>query len=278
VSKAIKRVLLKPKTKSMRSAPARVQQLALFGPPLLLEGEDEAAYDELLGRICAAVKPVNVIEEMFVADVVFLVWEILRLRRLKLSLLRTSGHGALEHFLQRTFDEDYSLYAGVFEENLAEILQHNLPENLAEDEAQELARRCARSEPDADKKVYALLDAGRLHMRNILEQAKRDRAKELVRAYARREPNAIKQVDELLAASGLSLQDMTAKGLTANIEEIERIDRLITIAERRRNDSLREIDRRRAALGEAVRRNVQEVEDAEFEVIETTRREGKSAA
>jgi hypothetical protein len=50
--------------------------LALFGPPLLLEGEEEAAYDELLGRICAAVKPVNVIEEMFVADVVFLVWEI----------------------------------------------------------------------------------------------------------------------------------------------------------------------------------------------------------
>jgi hypothetical protein len=50
-------------------------------PPLLLEGEDEAAYDELLGRICAAVKPVNVIEEMFVADVVFLEWEIVRLRR-----------------------------------------------------------------------------------------------------------------------------------------------------------------------------------------------------
>ena len=47
---AIKRVLLKPKIKSMKSAPARVQRLALFGPPLLLEGEDEAAYNELLAQ------------------------------------------------------------------------------------------------------------------------------------------------------------------------------------------------------------------------------------
>jgi hypothetical protein len=277
VSKAIKRVLLKPKTKSMRSAPARVQRLALFGPPLLLEGEDEAAYDELLGRICAAVKPANVLEEMFVADVVFLVWEILRLRRLKLSLLRTSGHDALEHFLRRTFDDDYSLYAEAFEENLAEILQYNFAENLTEDEAQELAHRCARSEPDADKKVNALLDDARLHMVNILEQAKRKRVKELAEAYARREPDAINQVDELLAASGLTMHDIMAEGLMGNIDTIERIDRLITIAETRRNASLREVDRHRAALGEAVRRNVQEVE-GEFEVIETTRREGKSAA
>jgi hypothetical protein len=40
----------------------QVKRLAVFGPPLLREGEDAAAYDELLGRICAAVKPVDVIE------------------------------------------------------------------------------------------------------------------------------------------------------------------------------------------------------------------------
>ena len=33
--------------------------LALFGPPLLLGGEDAAAYDQLLGHIRAAVKPVD---------------------------------------------------------------------------------------------------------------------------------------------------------------------------------------------------------------------------
>jgi hypothetical protein len=40
---------------------------------------------------------------------------------------------------------------------------------------------------------------------------------------------------------------------------------------------LREIDRRRAVLGETLRRNVQAVE-GEFEVIEKTSAEAKSAA
>jgi hypothetical protein len=58
--------------------------------------------------------------------------------------------------------------------------------------------------------------------------------------------------------------------LSSSLDETERLDRLITVAEARRNASLREIDRRRAVLGEALRRNVQEVEEGEFEVIETT--------
>jgi hypothetical protein len=66
--------------------------------------------------------------------------------------------------------------------------------------------------------------------------------------------------------------------LSSSLDETERLDRLITVAEARRNASLREIDRRRAVLGEALRRNVQEVEEGEFEVIETTPAEGKSPA
>ena len=49
--------------------PGQVERLALFGPPLLLEGEDAAAYDELLARVCAAIKPVDVIDEMLIADI-----------------------------------------------------------------------------------------------------------------------------------------------------------------------------------------------------------------
>jgi hypothetical protein len=57
---------LNPKSKSMTLAPT---PLKLFGEPQLLEGEDAAAYDELLARFRAAVKPVDIIEEMFIADV-----------------------------------------------------------------------------------------------------------------------------------------------------------------------------------------------------------------
>lgn len=55
----------------------------MFGPPPLLEGEDAAAYDELLARVSAAANPSDVIHEIWVRDVVDLTWEILRWRRLK---------------------------------------------------------------------------------------------------------------------------------------------------------------------------------------------------
>jgi hypothetical protein len=66
--------------------------------------------------------------------------------------------------------------------------------------------------------------------------------------------------------------------LAEKLDDIERIDRLATIAESRRNASLREINRRWAVLGQTLRRSVQEIEDGEFKVIETAPAKGKDAA
>lgn len=66
------------------------EQLLLFGPRPLIEGEDGAAYDELVARFSAAIKPKDFLEEMWMRDVVDLTWETLRMRRLKAALL-TSG-------------------------------------------------------------------------------------------------------------------------------------------------------------------------------------------
>jgi hypothetical protein len=61
------------------------------------------------------------------------------------------------------------------------------------------------------------------------------------------------------------------------VQVLPRIDHLTTIAETRRNAMLREIDRRRAVLSEALRRQVQEVE-GEYEVVEQPPGKAKSAA
>jgi hypothetical protein len=74
------------------------------------------------------------------------------------------------------------------------------------------------------------------------------------------------------------MDDLVAESLVEQLDDVERIDRLTTLAESRRNTSLREIDRRRAVLGETLRRSVQEIEDSEFEVIETTPAKRKHAA
>src|SRR5262244_3618565 len=81
------------------SLPERVGRLALFGPPPLLEGEDTAAYDELLVRISGAVKPADILEEIWVRDIVDLVWEAFRLRRLKANLITAVAHEGVERIL-----------------------------------------------------------------------------------------------------------------------------------------------------------------------------------
>src|SRR5947209_6675360 len=142
------------RVKIKRRTPEPIPRLALFGPPPLIAGEDPATYDELLARICAAVKPVDIIDEMFIVDVASLEWEVLRWRRLKSSLIRAPGLNALEDFLDKNLD--YDLYSEHFADDLAQILQDNFPEDQAED-AQSLARECARNEPHAVDKVNEVL-------------------------------------------------------------------------------------------------------------------------
>ena len=74
--------------------------MALFDPAPLLEGEDTAAYDELLVRISGAVKPADIFEEIWVRDIVDLVWEALRLRRLKANLMTATAYRGLEQILK----------------------------------------------------------------------------------------------------------------------------------------------------------------------------------
>ena len=255
-----------------QSASKEVSRWNLFGPPPILEGEDAAAYDELFGRVCAAVRPVDVIDEMFMADVVASEWEVLRWRRLKLSLIRARALKALQGFLRDKLD--YDLYRQHFVDELTTILQGNLAEGQAEDFAQTLAHQCARNEPDAVDKVNQVLARIGLKMDHILHRGKAQKAKELTQQYVRRESDAVEFIDELLAAAGVSIETLTAEALPQDLGYIERIDRLATIAESRRNASLHEIDRRRPILGETLRRNAQEVEDSE--VIETTPAKGEA--
>jgi hypothetical protein len=66
-----------------------------FGPAPLIEGEDAGAYDELLVRISTAVRPADIFEEIWVRDIVDLVWEAFRLRRLKACMMTAGARTAL---------------------------------------------------------------------------------------------------------------------------------------------------------------------------------------
>jgi hypothetical protein len=132
----------KPST-TLTAPPERAGRLALFGPPPLLEGEDTAAYDELLVRISGAVKPADILEEIWVRDVVDLVWEAFRLRRLKANLMTVVAHEGLRKILETLIDWS---------------------------DASDLAQAWATREPGAIKQVDELLASAGFTMDAVMAQ------------------------------------------------------------------------------------------------------------
>ena len=72
-----------------------------LGTPVLIPGEDAAAFDEFAERIRSALKPANAIEEIYVDDAIFHGWEVRRWRRAKAGLLIATGPAALKRVLGR---------------------------------------------------------------------------------------------------------------------------------------------------------------------------------
>jgi hypothetical protein len=70
--------------------------LAFAGPVGLIAGENAGSYDELLARVTATLKPADIMEEIWVRDMVDLVWETLRL---KASLLAACAGEGVYHVL-----------------------------------------------------------------------------------------------------------------------------------------------------------------------------------
>ena len=78
---------------------AEPARLSCFGPAPLFEGEDSAGYDELLARVSGAIKPADIIEEIWIRDIVALTWEALRLRRARAALLAANRYAGLKRVL-----------------------------------------------------------------------------------------------------------------------------------------------------------------------------------
>jgi hypothetical protein len=91
---------------------------------------------------------------------------------------------------------------------------------------------------------------------------------DIVKKWEERKLSAISSVKDLLASKWKTLDAVIAITLADKLDTVERLEHLITIAKGRRDATLREIDRRRAALGQILRDKVREVEDAEFKTIE----------
>jgi|SoiMetStandDraft_2_1073263.scaffolds.fasta_scaffold07427_4 hypothetical protein len=91
-------------------------------------------------------------------------------------------------------------------------------------------------------------------------------AEELATSWVRNDVKAREEIKKMLTSAGLTMESAAARTLALNIDVIERIDRMIMHAEARRNAVLREIDRHRASVAQALRRAT-DIEDVQFEEL-----------
>jgi hypothetical protein len=180
------------------------EQSSLLGPRPLIEGEDAAAYDEILARLSGTMKPKDVLEEIWVRDVVDLTWDTLRMRRLKAALLASAMSQAIDKMFTPILG-----YRG---------------------------------------------------------------AEELSKQWALRDRQTVKRVDQLIASMGLTMEAVVAQALSIHIDSFERIDRMVMHAEGRRNAALRELERHRATLAQALRQASNNVVEAEFDDLAPAQR------
>jgi len=96
----------------------------------------------------------------------------------------------------------------------------------------------------------------------------RSQAETLAEGWAARKSDVIEEVNKTLTSAGLTNDAILAQTFSLKVNDIERIQNMIALAEARRNATLREIDRHRQTLGQKLRRAAQQIEDGEFRVIE----------
>ncbi len=78
-----------------RAGLSKEESVRFFGPPPLIAGEDPAQYEAIRTQILAAVQPLDFLEEILVNDVVNLVWDMRRFRRLMRNVLNGDNENVL---------------------------------------------------------------------------------------------------------------------------------------------------------------------------------------
>jgi hypothetical protein len=182
-----------PSADHLSSVGAVIDRVAAIAPAPLLPGEQETDYAEVALRIVKAAHPRDAIEEFLVRDVVDLTWEILRLRRMKAGILKSSrGRG-----LRRILEE----------------IGHPW------DERDQLCEAFAAGDVQERKKVDAILKKAGLTIDEVAAQtldSKLDSFERLDRMLASAEArrnNALREIDRH--------RDALGGGVRRSIEEIE---------------------------------------------------------
>lgn len=163
-----------------------------FAPPSLFRDEDAPPYETLRARVAETVRPANVVEEIWVREVVELVWETLRLRRQKAALINSSAKEGMQRLLfALDYNDAIELARGWFardpaavadvEARLADaglgidaVMAQTLRLRLAEYEGMDRMLRSAEARRDA---ALLAIERHRAHFADTLRRAAQEAQK-----------------------------------------------------------------------------------------------------
>jgi len=197
-------------------------RLPIFGPPPLLAGENAAAYNDLLARVSGDLKPSDIFEEIWVREIVDLIWETLRWRRHLANVLAAAIPKVLERILKPLMQNQAEpvSHGGGFLNKLkaAQALLNGGPK---------LANDWAAGDPAAIECVNVSLASAGLTMDNVVAQAvsseldKIERFNRLIASAEARRNACLREIERHRAGFAQKLRSEIHKIEDAEFETVE---------------------------------------------------------
>jgi len=204
-------------------APSAAHEFSFLTRPPLLRSESEREFSDLLSALMTEIQPHGIIEKMYVAEIAFIIWDILRYRRCKGAIL----NAALRHALTSLLNE--SSWQQIPKEKDGEI---GFPELR-------LIREVTPAERERDRKIDNLVK----------------------RWFSSK--SAKQQVSNILRNSQKDESAVEAKAIQNCSTELDWLEKMLTALEARRDRSLRRIAEYRESFADQVRAGTDRIIDTE---------------
>lgn len=139
---------------------------SVFGPAPVLESENSDAYDELLECVTGTIKPLDIVEDVWVRELVDLIWEVRRYQEYRSLMLKAAIPKGLVEVLNPFVNESTQFRFQVREADL-----YNQYGMFTSTPSIELANDWTCRKPEGIKRVNEVLHNGQMTMKDVEARA-----------------------------------------------------------------------------------------------------------
>jgi len=218
------------KTSKEKILPSVARDLSFFTKPMLLRSECEHKFDELLQALRGDIQPRGIVENLYVEEIAGIIWEILRLRRCKVTIMNMSFKGVL----------------------------HNLISSHLK------MRRPAKEEEESKTDPWSLTDFWRTTTPTRSEIERSKKINRLVRGWFTSNEGKQKVLN-ILHRSHLDESVIDAEVIQASFSDLQLLEKLLISLEARRDRSLRRMMEYRESFADRVRTSADRIIEGEPE-------------